>query len=397
MNSSRRESSRRICIVRQNDLYEPPIRREAEALAAAGYDVEVICMRGEGAPRRETVKGVDITRLPTSLGKTSKLRYVFDYGRFFAMTTCVLIARHLRRRYVAVQVNTMPDFLVFAAALPKVFGSRVVAYMHEPSPELAETVFGPSRIPRVLAAIEQAALRFADHAFTVTDELKARYVERGAAANRITVILNGPDPRSRLDGWRPSDGAVDDRFTVICHGSIEERYGQDTILAAAALLRDELPHLEVVLLGRGKHVDAITSQIESQDLGDVVRVEGWVSEWRLNDLLHTADVGIVAQKASAYSHLVHTNKMVDYWIFGLPVIATRLRATSALYDDSVIEYYEPGDPDDLARAIKRLHDDTIRRAELAANGRRSLERWGWPVQQKKYLAVYDELLSSPGR
>jgi glycosyltransferase involved in cell wall biosynthesis len=89
--------------------------------------------------------------------------------------------------------------------------------------------------------------------------------------------------------------------------------------------------------------------------------------------------------------------MVDYWIFGLPVIATRLRATSALYDDSVIEYYEPGDPDDLARAIKRLHDDTLRRAELAANGRRSLERWGWPVQQKKYLAVYDELLSSPGR
>src|SRR3954453_20619594 len=49
--------------------------------------------------------------------------------------------------------------------------------------------------------------------------------------------------------------------------------------------------------------------------------------------------------------------MVDYWIFGLPVIASRLHATADVHDESVIEYYEPGDPVDLARAIKHLHDD----------------------------------------
>ena len=60
-------------------------------------------------------------------------------------------------------------------------------------------------------------------------------------------------------------------------------------------------------------------------LQDVVRFDGWVSRARLIDILRSADVGIVAQKASPYSHLVHTNKMVDYWIFGLPVIASRLK------------------------------------------------------------------------
>jgi glycosyltransferase involved in cell wall biosynthesis len=58
----------------------------------------------------------------------------------------------------------------------------------------------------------------------------------------------------------------------------------------------------------------------------------------------------------------------------------------------VIEYYEPGDPADLARAIKRLHDDPARRAELAANGRRAEEHSGWAVQQEKFLGVYRELL-----
>jgi hypothetical protein len=63
--------------------------------------------------------------------------------------------------------------------------------------------------------------------------------------------------------------------------------------------------------------------------------------------LYEADVGIVAQKASPYSHLVHTNKMVDYWVFERPVIATRLRAVPETYGDSVLEYYEADDAADL--------------------------------------------------
>ena len=121
--------------------------------------------------------------------------------------------------------------------------------------------------------------------------------------------------------------------------------------------------------------------------------EGWVSDERLRELLHSADAGIVAQKATPYSHLVSTNKMVDYWIFGLPVIASRLRAVSELVDESTLEFYEPGDPHDLARAIRHLHDDPDRRDELARNGRRAQEELGWTTQRSRYLAVFDRVLA----
>jgi glycosyltransferase involved in cell wall biosynthesis len=387
----------RVCIVRQTDHYELPIQREAEALLRAGFDVEVICMRGAGAPREQVVNGVRLTSLPTSLKKGRKLRYVFDYARFFGLVSATLTGRHLGRRYAAIQVNTMPDFLVFSAAVPKLLGARVVAYMHEPSPELAETIFGPGRVSRILARVEQGVLRFADHAVTVTDQLKARYVERGARADKITVVLNGVDPVDRLGDWQPTEAPRSDgKFRVICHGTIEDRYGQDVLVEAARLLRDDLPDLEVVLAGRGKAADRVLDQIKSAGLEDVVRFEGWVSHERLNDLLHTADVGVVAQKASPYSHLVHTNKMVDYWIFGLPVIASRLRAVSELYDDSVLEYYRSDDPADLARAIRRLHDDPARREELARNGRVAQERFGWASQRPVYLGVFQALVSGKG-
>jgi glycosyltransferase involved in cell wall biosynthesis len=373
--------------VRQTRYYELQLQREAEALRDAGFDVELIHMRQDASPHREVVNGVVVSTLPGSMGRSSKLRYMFDYARFFFLVATTLTARHVRRPYAVIQVNTMPDFLVFATAVPKLLGSRVVAYMHEPS------LFGPGRVSRALAMVEQRVLRFADHSIAVTDQLKERYVERGARPEGITVVLNGADPESLLGNWTPTSEGEKDTFTVVCHGSIEDRYGQDTIVGAAAILKPELPDLRVVIVGRGKATDALVAQIAETDTGDVVSFEGWVSDERLREVLHSADVGIVAQKATPYSHLVSTNKMVDYWIFGLPVIASRLRAVSELCDESTLEFYEPGDPEDLARAIRHLHDDPARREELARNGRRAEKELGWSVQREKYLGVFAAVMA----
>lgn len=387
-----RARPRRACILRQTDDYEPMIQREAEALSDAGFDVDVICMRGHSRPRRTVVNGVTVISLPVGRRKGSKARYALDYGRFLVLAAGTLAIRHIRKPYAVVQANSMPDFLVFAALIPKLMGSRVVAYLHEPMPELAETIFGPGPIPSILARVEQWALRFADQSVTVTEQLRQRYIERGAGADRISVVLNCPDPATVLADWTPPPQRATTEFVVVCHGTIEDRYGQDTIIEAAALLRSEMPDLRVVITGRGSQASAMSSSIASRGLDGLVRFEGWVSRDRLNDILHSADVGIVAQKASPYSHLVHTNKMVDYWIFGLPVIASRLRAVSEEYGESVIEYFEPGDPASLATAIRRLHADPGRRALLARNGRLAQLRNGWATQRRAYLGVFDALL-----
>lgn len=386
----------RVCIVRQSDLYEIPVKREAEALAAAGYEVEVLCMRNPERPRRAVINGVTILSLPAALRRSGKARYALDYLWFFVLAFCTLAARHLRRRYAVVQVNTMPDFLVFAAAAPKLLGARVLLFMKEPTPELAETLFGRGPLVSVLAWLEQRAIRFADHVLTVTEQLKARYVERGADPRRISVVYNGAEPATwgaaPTSGRGREDGGGGGEFLVVCHGSIEERYGQDTIVEAARLLRAELPELRVVFTGRGSYAEELERRIARAGVADIVRFEGWVTFERLRELLERAAVGVVAQKASPYSHLVHTNKMVDYWNFGLPVVASRLRAVASLYDDRVLEYYEPGDPADLARAIRRLHDDPVRRAQLAAAGRQAACRNGWRAQRRVYLDAYRALL-----
>src|SRR5580658_9709248 len=137
----RSRGRRRAAIVRQNDWYDQQVRREAEALASAGFDVEVVCVRAPGAPRRTVVNGVTIVALPVRKRDSSAGTFI-GYGVFLLRAAAYLSVQHLRRPYALVQANSMPDFLVFAALVPKLLGARVVVYMQEPTPELAETILG---------------------------------------------------------------------------------------------------------------------------------------------------------------------------------------------------------------------------------------------------------------
>ena len=54
-------------------------------------------------------------------------------------------------------------------------------------------------------------------------------LEAGATA---ALAYPAADPASGLTGWSPPPATPNDGFTVVCHGTIEDRYGQDTIQLA---------------------------------------------------------------------------------------------------------------------------------------------------------------------
>lgn len=386
----------RVCIIRQRDYYELPVRREAETLRDAGYRVDVICLRQEGHPDLEEDDGVLLHRLPTTRKKGSRLQYVLDYVSFFVLAAVKVTQLDRRERFAAVQVNTMPDFLAFAALVPRLRGAKVVVFMKEPTPELAFTLYGSTRMRWLLERIEQLVLRYADAAFTVSEQLKDTYVSRGADPRKIRVVLNGPDARHLLD-VDVSAEPDPTRFTLVCHGSIEEHYGHDTILRAVALARAEVPGLRLTITGSGGYVDQVHALIDELDLHDCVDFHGWVTERELVTLLRQADVGVVAQKANPYSHLVHTNKMFEYIILDKPVIASRLRAVEGYFDDDSIRFFEPDDPASLRDAIVDLYRRPEERASLVAAARDRYRAYNWDQQAAVLLETYRDVLGGEGR
>ena len=89
-------------------------RREAEALAKAGYEVDVISLGHAAAgPTQEKIEGVNVVIAPWGHRRGGALRYALQYGLFFLSAFYLLSKWSLKKRYKVVHVHNMPDFLVF--------------------------------------------------------------------------------------------------------------------------------------------------------------------------------------------------------------------------------------------------------------------------------------------
>jgi glycosyltransferase involved in cell wall biosynthesis len=381
----------RVLLVRQGWIpIDPRVRREMDALRLDGHTIDVICRARAGYQWRERAEHGTIWRLPALPGHGGPLMYLAQYAWFMLLATIWTTQLQLRRGYDLVQVHSLPDTLVFAAWLPRLLGVPVILDLHETMPEFFATKFGldvSHRWVRVVGAFEQLSTRFATHVLTCTDQMRDAFVRRGTPASKITVILNSADenvfaPRDQSAHKDPGE------LVVVCHGTIEERYGHEDVVRAIALLRDEIPGLRLRIFGEGAARAKIRSLVTSLGIDDRV----WFSNGivPLDELLAgigSADLGVVAMRRDAFRDLTHCNKMFDFISMRVPAVVSRTRSVEEYFDEDCFEFFESSDPADLARAIGRLRHNPARRAQLVEHAASVNEPYRWPRQQAIYRAA----------
>jgi glycosyltransferase involved in cell wall biosynthesis len=379
----------RVAVVRQGYLeIDPRVQREVHALIQAGHEVDVIALRDAGRPWIERRGALTVRRLPLPRRRGGAFAYLADYGLFFLAAFAVLTALHLRRRYDVVQVHTLPDPLVFVALVPKLTGARVILDLHECMPEFFATKFGRGLDHpgvRAVAGAEQASIRFADVAITCTAQMRDAFVERGADPEKIGLVHNTAEEEVFDPERHPPRPREEGTFTLICHGSVEERYGLDTAIRALAILAEDIPELQLEIYGKGSQLPELRELAAQLDVRDRVHFTGaWVPIEELVDAIAAADAGVVAMKRDAFRDLVHCNKMYDLIAMRRPVITSRTRSVEAYFSGDALLYFDADDPEDLARAIRQLHADAQLGERLVERASEEVEPYRWPRQRDQY-------------
>lgn len=375
--------------------YDARISRQARALVRAGHEVDILCLRYEKQPLHESRDGISVYRLPFGRLRGGKLRYLFEFVTFQLATTLLAGALHLRRRFSVVETTSVPDWLVFAAIIPKLLGARVLLDLHECMPEYGATKYGvplDSRMVRTLALLERASIRFADFVTTCTEQMRERFIERGAPADKIAVVLNSFDEeRFPPERYLAATDARSGTFTLVCHGTIEPNYGLDVIVRAIALLRERIPGLRLDVWGDGTHRPAVEELVSELGLEDRVRFSGWVTMDELMPHLAAADAGVVAVRRDPFRDVTLCTKMFDLVSLRKPVIISRTRAVEHYFGGECFELFESGDEHGLAAAIDALYSDAARREQLARNATARNEPYRWVHQAARYVEIIERL------
>jgi len=236
---------------------------------------------------------------------------------------------------------------------------------------------------------KRAAVARADHVICVSHSTKRDLCELfDVRPEKVSVVHHGFDAFSGPGDPPPQLQAKKPYLLYVGHrGGYKNFKGMLRALALQESLRETF---DVIAFGG----DALTAA-EITLIGALGFSEGAVRQVRGSDEL----LGQLYRSAAAF---VYPSMYEGFGLPSLeamahdcPVVASNVSAMPEVIGDAG-EYFDPGDIEAQAEAIRRVVFDPAKRSSLIANGRLRLNEFSWSRCAAETMGVYRELIASGG-
>ena len=390
-----RRRPRRICMV-THSFYTSDARvtRYAEALAERGDHVDVVALRrSPDLPSKETIGKVHLLRIQPRFAKnqTARLAYLLPVLRFLLTSSAWITRQHVREPYDLLHIHNVPDFLIFAAWYPRLKGAKLILDIHDIVPEFYASKFGsrPNSFSfALLTWIERLSARFADRVIIANHLWRDKYAHRTGADGKCSVFINNVDsdifrpmPRRRPDG----------KLVVMFPGGLQRHQGLDIAIRAFQKVIVKVPSAEFHIYGDGNMKSELVALAKELGLERTVQFFKPLPVRSIAKIMAEADLGVVPKRADSFGNEAYSTKIMEFMSLGVPVVVSETKIDRYYFDDSVVRFFESGNPDALARAMLEVMCDQRLREGLATRGLEYARRNNWESRKADYLDLVDSL------
>lgn len=383
----------------------------ARELVKLGHRVTIVGARqhhllredvdAKALPAEEEVDGYRFIRLGVPA-----YAHAHDKRRILAWFAFAAKLIGLRRRLGMkpdVVLYSSPDPIGYLGAerLAQACGARLIFEVRDIWPLTLIEIGGyrPQHIfIRLLEWIERRAYANADSVISNLEGAVEHMVSQGMSRAKFTWISNGLtlDEAAKPSPLAPeiADQIPDQGFRVVYTGTLGAANALDTLIDAAALLR-ELPDVTILLVGQGRARAGLEARCAQLELKNV-RFLGLVPKAQIQSVLAACDACVISTLDSPlYRFGTSPNKVFDYLYSGRPVISLY----SGNYD--LVSKYNAGiqvpaeNPTACAEAIKILRNmSSQERSLLGLNGRQSILKH---LNYERLGGELERVLVSPAR
>ncbi|MBO4887438.1 MAG: glycosyltransferase family 4 protein [Firmicutes bacterium] len=180
---------------------------------------------------------------------------------------------------------------------------------------------------------------------------------------------------------RRKEGLSETAFVVICTGELNDNKDQKTLIDAAALLKEQIPELKILLAGNGPKEQALRERIAEKGLGDTVQLIGYRAD--LEKLVPAVDVVVSCSKREGLPL-----NIVEAMLCEKPVVASINRGNAELVEDGVTGYLVgPGDAVGCADRILSLRQSGTLSAQMGEAGHRRAENYTTRAVKKELAGI----------
>ncbi len=384
---------KRVCMIAfTNYPFDGRIRLEAESLVEWGYEVSIFVPKTNETPRTYKLAGVTVNELDAvEYGEKSISKYIFSYMKFTILSFVACTSLFAKSKVRIFHVHNMPNVLVFAALIPRLFGCTIILDVHDTVVETYQAKFGTKS--RLLLGIlrfeEWISCSMAQKIICVNHVQRESVIKRGIAAEKISTVITMPKFSSQQ---QPSPRRNQtETFKMVNHGTISKRLGNDLIIQAAAQLVHEIPGFELHIIGAGDGWEECKRLSESLGLTEYVHFHKGVPWDELAKKLESMDVGIVANRVNVATELMLPSKLIDYVVLGIPAIVPRLKGIQYYFTPAMVSYFEPENVESMVATTVKVYKDREGREQQSRSAKSFLERYGWHNPENGLRGLYDDL------
>jgi glycosyltransferase involved in cell wall biosynthesis len=376
--------------------YDNRVMRYAETLAKRGHHVDVMALGKAQPPGGELLRGVHVYHLQHRiLNEKNKFSYLWRIIKFFFKAGWFLTRRHLKQPYELIHCHSVPDFLVFAAIVPKLLGAKIILDIHDILPEFYASKFsrgGKGIVFRLLRLVETVSTGFAHHVIISNHIWKERLEARSVRPEKCTAILNYPDhniffPRKQ--------NKKNNHFMMIYHGTMAWHQGLDLAVKALDRIKAQAPQAVFMVYGNGPEWGDLSDLIARLGLHDRVHLRRGKPLPEIAEIIAGADLGVIPKRNDQFGGEAFSTKTLEFMISGVPIILARTKIDQFYFNDSVVKFFEPGNVDDLADAMLSMITDKDSREKKAARGVEFAYQNCWNQNEHLYLDILKHIGCPP--
>lgn len=340
---------------------------------------------------RAPLDGLDVWRLPLYPDHSrSRLRRSLNYLSFAASAS--LGGPVLARGADVMWVYSSPLTIGIPAwwtglwrRIPFVFN------IHDMWPEtiIATEMLEEGRIADWLEALGRFIYKRAAAITVISPGFKRLLIEKGVPKEKVHFLPNWAE--EKVYRPLPRDEALarefgfSDRFNIVFGGTMGPAQALDTVLEAAARLRD-FPAIQFVLIGGGVEETRLRQKAASMNLPNVAFI-GWQPEEMMPRFFALADVLLLHLRRDPLFEITIPGKTFVYLACGRPILCAVAGDTAEIVREAGAGLLcPPEDAGAMARTVRTFYamPEAEKRA-LAERGRRAhLARYSRAVQVNRH-------------
>ena len=383
---------------------DPRVENEAVSLVENGHEVFLFCLKYANEKASETINGIQVKRYTSN---------ILEY-KLSALAHTIPLYSYLMQKKIAkfikdtkVQALHIHDMRI-AGAVYKVnrnYNLSVVLDLHDNMPEVMKLYPHLQKFPgkylispKKWKQKEEDFIKLADKVIAVSPEfIKTLEIRLPSEKDKFVLVPN-TIRRTFFEDYKVNETIIKkykNNFVLLYLGDTHVRRGIQTAIAALSKLKDTIPEVKLVIVGKNTTDTILKQQVKDLQLEQFVDFEGWQNVALFQSYILASEICISPLHRNLQHDVAYANKIFQYMSLAKPLLVSDAIAQSKLIEKVACGLvHKERDSEDFSKKVLALYKSKPLRIELGESGKKFVQNeFSWEQTSKKLINLYNNMQS----